>query len=239
MQEKNENVIGKKDIYKAVILGLSLPLLLYIIYSSPMKNWLNPDHMDKLKQELKYWYIVVPLLFWFVGTLCIGFGMPRMFISIFAGGIFGLWFGVIIMEITCLTGALIMFFYARWTRKTFLSKMWKKQIPVMDEYMQKHGFLTTLLLRQIPLPGVVLNILMGLSCVKISLFILASAIGFLPQNIIFTLMGSGLKENFLSRTLISSSGLIAFSILLYFLYHKIDMVKNLFQKMQPTSHDAG
>jgi uncharacterized membrane protein YdjX (TVP38/TMEM64 family) len=221
MKPQNRS-LGNKEIAKSCLVALSLSFFIAILYFSPIHEWVNPTYLQKLQGGM-----IVSLIFCTAGAILIGFGMPRSALSILAGGVFGFWLGLLLMEITALTGAMITFFYARFARQTFLTGVLQRQMPILDEYMEKHGFLTTLLLRQTPLPGLVCNILIGLSCVKIRVCVAASLIGFLPQNIVFTLYGSGLQQSFLPRVLLASSLLVAFSILFYFFYQRFPMVRNL------------
>lgn len=226
-QTPTKNIPDKRQILKSCIIGLSLPVLLYLIYCSPAGYYFSAEYLQHLKSELPYWYLCLPALFWIIGTISIGLGMPRSALSFLAGSLFGFWAGLIVVEITCITGALVTFLYSRWARHTWLAKPIQRHLPVLDNYIQQHSFATILVLRQTPVPGLVINILLGLSAVRIRHFIFASGLGFLPQNIVFVLYGCGMQKDFGWHTTLASSLLIILAISIYYLYHHIKFANRL------------
>ena len=217
---------SKKSIYKAISVAFLLPFLLYLIYISPITGWLQEDHLKKLKESMPLWYIVLPLAFSFLSGISIAFGTPRSLVAILAGSVFGFWVGLLLSELSSLVGAGIAYLYSRWARKALLSQVMEK-FHKIQSYVQTHSFITVFLLRQMPVPGFLVNLFLGLLNVKARVFFLASALGFLPQNIIFTLYGAGLKQNFLMNAGLASAFLILFSILFYCLYQRMELAKNL------------
>ena len=61
--------------------------------------------------------------------------------------------------------------------------------------------------------------MLGLSPIPLHNIVLASFIGFLPQNIVFCLYGSGLSQHSTGNLAMASSFLVALSVLIYCLYH--------------------
>lgn len=226
-----------RHILNSFLIGLSLPVLLYLVYSSSLGYYFRAEYLQHLKDELPYWHIILPILFWVFGTCSIGLGMPRLALSLLAGNLFGFWAGLGLVELTCVTGALITFSYSRWIRRTWLAKPLQGKIFILDRYIQQHSIATILVLRQTPAPGFVINVLLGLSAVRIKDFIAASAIGFLPQNIVFVLYGCGMQQNFGTHITIASSLLIILAILIYYVYHHLSFAQNLIGKLAISAND--
>jgi uncharacterized membrane protein YdjX (TVP38/TMEM64 family) len=55
--------------------------------------------------------------------------------------------------------------------------------------------------RQLMVPGIVLNVLIGMTPVRHSRFLLGTALGYLPLNIAFSLVGSGLGKESITTTM--------------------------------------
>lgn len=106
----------KKNIYKALFLALLLPVVLYLIYISPLAKCLQEDYLKGLKKSLPLWYIVLPFGFSCMGGISIAFGMPRSLIAVLAGSVFGFWAGLLLSELSSLIGAGIAYFYSHWAK---------------------------------------------------------------------------------------------------------------------------
>ena len=62
--------------------------------------------------------------------------------------------------------------------------------------LKKPSVLKVFWARQLMVPGIVLNVLIGMTPVRHSRFLLGTLLGYLPLNVAFSLVGSGLgKEN--------------------------------------------
>lgn len=230
---------GKKFIIKNIILALSFPILLYVLCCSPAvqyaKEYLDVQFLQHIKDTYPMWYLWLPIAYCLVASLAIALGVPRTWCSFGSAAIFGLWLGILISEIASVCGASITFFYSRWIKQSFLKNS-NKFNTTWQEYLEKYAFLSILIFRQLPLPGVIFNIMLGVSRVPWHIFCLASLIGFLPQNLIFSLYGSGIQGNFINIA-IASIIVICFSVATYYLCTKVSFVQHLWAKMQNSKED--
>lgn len=225
---------GIKYIINNVLLAFSFPLVLYVCYYSPLYSYLQQDFIQKFLHQLlekyQYGHIWLPLVYTLFAGLIISIGMPRTAMSFVSATIFGFWIGILLSEIASILGASITFCYIRWIKSAWIKNK-KYTAPAWYEYVEKHAFLSILVMRQLPLPGLLFNILLGASKVPLRTFCLASAIGFFPQNLIFSLYGAGFKESFYVNTIFASVLLVVFTFLTYFLCLKVSFVKNLWQRI--------
>jgi uncharacterized membrane protein YdjX (TVP38/TMEM64 family) len=223
----------KTAIAKPIVMAVCLLLCFVLLYGSPLGKYLNLSQVEKLRAELQYYSVWAPLVFFVVGSLAIGAGFPRTVAAFLAGAVFGFWQGVILAEATAVAGSFIVFLTVRWAREAFLQKIIAAHLERVDAYIRKHGFASIFLLRQLPVPGFFVNILTGLSAVSVLTFLAASALGFLPQTLIFVLYGCGLQQNFVLPVTLASSLLIIFSVALYFLYQRSELARNLISHTNP------
>lgn len=235
-----------QNIVKSALLALVLVLALYAVYCSPVGSCLRPSQLSKVQQNLGIWGQWAPVFFGVTGLVAIGVGVPRTAVAFLAGGVFGFWLGVFLAEATAVGGALFTFLWTRWARILWEQpageSIQPSRLKKFNDYVRAHGFLTIFLLRQLPLPGVAVNIAGGLSAISVGAFVTGSALGFLPQSAIFTLYGSGLQENFWLRVILSSLLLLSLSIVVYLLYRHSQWTRELFLQMSsfsPRSHHAG
>ncbi len=64
----------------------------------------------------------------------------------------------------------------------------------LDRQLSRHPFGATLTLRLLPVgSNLLLNLVAGVSAVAMSPFLLASAVGYVPQTLVFALLGGGVR----------------------------------------------
>ena len=226
----------KRQIVKTVTVAAGFTAIVLLFCYSPLNDYLHLTQWQKLKADLP-WYPLLPAMFVLIGSLAIGAGLPRTVISFLAGGVFGFWSGLLLAEIASLCGSTLIFLCARWMRRGFSGNQWQSRLQAVDRHMRDRGFLTTLLMRLLPVPGVLVNIVTGLSTVPVATFLAASAIGFLPQNLIFTIYGCGLHQDWLQSVALATSLLLAFAIAIYLLCQYSATVQYLMLQLGKNRHD--
>ena len=83
--------------------------------------------------------------------------------------------------------------------------------PRIKEFI--HNTVTAVILfRQIPLPGMVTNAVLGLSPIRRREFFLGTGIGLLPEAVPMVLIGSGLRKEDLGQTVLYLFGAVALFI---------------------------
>ncbi|MEI6125854.1 MAG: VTT domain-containing protein, partial [Pseudomonadota bacterium] len=77
----------------------------------------------------------------------------------------------------------------RWAGRDFVLSKWPR-LKKFTGISRRRGFITVLLIRQLPITGFYINILLGLLPLTHLDFILGTAIGILPEAIPATLLGT-------------------------------------------------
>jgi uncharacterized membrane protein YdjX (TVP38/TMEM64 family) len=159
------------------------------------------------------------LLFLVAGTLFTAVGLPRQLIAFLGGYAFGLLYGTLLALLATLLGALLCYFYAHWFGHRLLAHRLAGRARHFHDLLQGHPFSLTLLIRLLPVgSNVVTNLLAGLARAPMGWFLLGSAIGYLPQTLVFALGGSGLNLDSGTRILLSVVLFLISGILGLYLY---------------------
>jgi uncharacterized membrane protein YdjX (TVP38/TMEM64 family) len=89
---------------------------------------------------------------------------------------------------------MVGFFYARWLGRAFVQKRFPGRLRKLDTFLHLHPFSMTVLIRLLPVGhNASTNLLAGVSSVPALPFFAGSALGYLPQNMVFALAGSGVN----------------------------------------------
>jgi len=132
------------------------------------------------------------LLFLLAGWLLSSVGLSRQLIAFLSGYAFGFLPGVLLATLAVVAGCILTFFVSRYLLRAFLLQRYAGRIDRMGRFVHENTFVMTLLIRLLPLgSNLMVNVAAGVSGVRSIPFFLGSALGYLPQTLIFALVGSG------------------------------------------------
>jgi len=132
------------------------------------------------------------LIFLAIGGLCTAIGLPRQAVAFMAGYAFGIVYGTLIGVAATVLGCMATFFVARFLARDLVAHKFPDKLKRMDAFLHGNTFTTTLLIRFLPVGSNVLtNMLAGVSGAAALPFFTGSALGYIPQMLIFALVGSG------------------------------------------------
>ncbi len=148
-------------------------------------------------------------------------GLPRHAFAIAAGYAFGVGLGSVLTVIGCTLGCLGAFGYARWLGRDLVSARYPRRIRKVDAFLGANPLSMTLAVRLMPVgSNLATNLVAGVSSVALGPFLLGSAIGYLPQTLVFALVGSGVEQGTVARTLIAVALFVASASIGIYLYRK-------------------
>ena len=154
------------------------------------------------------------LLFVAVATVLCAVGLPRQIAAYGAGYAYGVWPGIILVLAVQLIACAANFYWARlvardWAQR-LMRRRWHGRLAKLDAFLTENPFSATLTLRLLPVGNnLALNLLAGLSGIAAVPFLAGSAIGYLPQTVIFALIGGGVRVD---RSLQLAVGVALFAI---------------------------
>lgn len=135
-------------------------------------------------------------------------------LTIGAGAIFGFIAGFILASFASAVGATLAFLLSRYFFKGVLQKKFSAQLKTINTGVEKEGTFYLFSMRLVPIvPFFVINLLMGLTSIKTSLFYIVSQAGMMPTTAIFTYSGNQLAQFESLKDIFSPSLLFAFFLL--------------------------
>jgi uncharacterized membrane protein YdjX (TVP38/TMEM64 family) len=133
-----------------------------------------------------------PAFFLLLATLLTAIGLPRQVPAFVAGYAFGAWSGAAMALLSQILACGIDFSWSRLMGRSFVYRRFGPALRKIDSTLAARPFIATLAFRLMPVgSNILLNLAAGLSSVRALPFITASAIGFIPQTVIFALIGRG------------------------------------------------
>ncbi len=176
-------------IVKGLALILSLALLGYLFNASDLGSSVNEAWIDA---RVRGHGVEGALLFLLMGAVFTAIGLPRQVIAFLGGYAFNVAWGTALAALAALLGCMLSFFYARFFGKGLLPARLGARAARFNRFIHVHPVSTTLLIRLLPVGSNLLtNLAAGMSNIRPSYFFLGSLIGYLPQTLVFALVGSG------------------------------------------------
>jgi uncharacterized membrane protein YdjX (TVP38/TMEM64 family) len=168
----------------------SLVLLGYLIETVHLRDAFDKAWIDT---QIRGQGFAGEMLFVAVGALFTAVGLPRQLVAFLAGYAFGLIEGAALGLVASLLGCAGAFYYARLLGRDVVASRFPGRVRRIDAFIHDNPFSMTLLIRLLPVgSNVFTNLAAGVSSVRATPFLSGSAIGYIPQTIIFALVGSGI-----------------------------------------------
>lgn len=141
--------------------------------------------------------------------------LPGAAVMTLAGGaLFGFIEGVVLVSFASTIGATLAFLLSRWLFRDWLQGRFGDYLASINRGVEKDGMLYLFTLRLVPLfPFFVVNLLMGLTPIKVKQFFVVSQLGMLPATLIYVNAGTQLASITSLQDLLSPALLVSFVLL--------------------------
>jgi uncharacterized membrane protein YdjX (TVP38/TMEM64 family) len=173
---------------KIAVLAVVAVVLLTVINLSPLRHYLG--HLQDLSDRIRGLGWMAPLALMLGVAVLVAVGFPRLALCVVAGMALGFWSGLLWAQLGTLLGNYATFLAVRagsgdWAQH-YLSRRGR-----LRNLIRLEGISGVILARQLPLPGLVVNLALGVFPIRHRDFVIGTIIGQLPQAIPCTLIGAG------------------------------------------------
>ena len=152
----------------------------------------NRDYFYELRQSNLFLLAILFVLFATIWVFAAGFGSP---LALFAGFIFGKWFGLLFAIVGMTLGATLLYIFANFFLKEMIRDKFLNRFKNLEDKFKKSEFIYLLIYRFVGgIPFQIQNILPCIFDVKISNFFWSTLLGMIPSLFLVISIGSGLEE---------------------------------------------
>ena len=168
--------------------------------------------LEKKGTDLRSWMIyldgarasrwTIPLFI--TGTVIASvISFPLIVCLILGGVLFGAYWGALLNWSAALVGATLSYFLGLYLGKPLLRNFARKKVPTLTRWIKQKGFWAILILRVIGVfPFTVVNFVAGASRIRLSYYLLATALGMLPGTFLISYFSDSIMQgtiNFKSK----------------------------------------
>jgi uncharacterized membrane protein YdjX (TVP38/TMEM64 family) len=163
-----------------------------LVYFTPARKYFGNI------QGIKYWLLSLgwmgPAAWIAIVFALVAAGMPRLLFCPIGGLAFGFWHGLLWTQVATLAGYYALFLFVRWGGRDFVLRHWPRVGRLKEHFHGHSAALLVFAIRQLPISGLIINFLLGLSPIRHRHFLLGTTFGILPEAIPFTLVASGMVK---------------------------------------------
>lgn len=177
-------------IVRGLVLIATLAAVGFLVEGLGLKSALDTAWVDS---QVRGKGLAGEALFVLVGAVVAGAGLPRQLVCFLAGYAFGFVEGSLWGTLASVLGCAGAFYYARLMGRDLLAARFPERVRKVDEFLAGNTLGMALLIRLLPVgSNVVTNLAAGVSGAPAIPFFTGSTLGYLPQTIVFALLGSGI-----------------------------------------------
>jgi uncharacterized membrane protein YdjX (TVP38/TMEM64 family) len=214
-----------KAVAKTFMIFAVLAAVIYAVHAAGLDTMFDTAWVDTHIRGRGVWGYVLFLL---VSGGLTAVGAPRQFVSFLAGYAFGALMGTVWGVLGTTLGCAFVFGWARVAGRGYVLKKHGRRIERLNNFIERNPFSMTLVIRCLPVGNNLLtNLAAGVSNIPAATFIGGSFIGYIPQTLIFALLGSGVRVDPVWRTTISGLLFAVSTLLGWMLYRRYRVEKTL------------
>jgi len=176
--------------WKPLIMLVGIAAAFALVYFTPARKPLSD--IQSVKYSLLSLGWVGPAAWMGIVCALVAAGMPRLLFCPLGGLAFGFWRGLLWTQVATLAGYYALFLFVRWGGRDFVLRHWPRVGRLKEHFHGHSAALLVFAVRQLPISGLIINLLLGLSPIRHRHFLLGTAFGILPEAIPFTLVASGM-----------------------------------------------
>ena len=202
-----------------LLLLLVMGCLVGAFFAFDLGAYLNLAELQAHQQALTLWvdahFMAACLLFVLIYVITTALSLPGAALLTLGGSaLFGIGWGLLLVSFASAIGATLAFLSARFLLRDWVRRRFGDRLAQLEQGMAKDGAFYLLSLRLIPLfPFFLVNLLMGLTPIRVSTYYWVSQLGMLPGTFVYVLAGSELATLTSTGNILSPGLLAALTLL--------------------------
>lgn len=204
---------------KKILIVALIVLFIGAFFWFDIGQYLTLDYFKSQRDAINAYQTANPwqtaLVFFLVYVAVTGLSLPgAAVLTLVAGAIFGLWWGVLIVSFASTLGATIAFLVARLLLRDWVQNKFGTKLKAINEGIEREGAFYLFTLRLVPIfPFFVINLVMGLTPIRVLQFFLVSQIGMLAGTFVYVNAGTQLAQIDSLAGILSPALLLSFVLL--------------------------
>ncbi|MFM5478041.1 FAD-dependent oxidoreductase [Aeromonas veronii] len=202
-----------------LLLALVMGGLIGTFFALDLGRYVTLDALQAQQAAVAQWvdshFVSASLLFVLIYVLSTALSLPGASLLTLGGSaVFGVAWGLLLVSFASTLGATLAFLSARFLLRDWVTARFGDKLATFQSGMAKEGAFYLLSLRLIPIfPFFLVNLLMGLTPIRVSTYYWVSQLGMLPGTFVYVLAGSELGQLTSTGNILSPGLMVALTLL--------------------------
>ncbi len=202
-----------------VAVAILLVVFVILFFWLDLDRFLTLSYIKSIQADVHRQYVIHParvlILYFLIYIVATALSLPGAAVMTLAGGgFFGFWVGTLVVSFASSIGATLAFLASRFLIRDWVQQRFHDRLSAINQGLEKDGPFYLFTLRLIPVfPFFLINLAMGLTDLRVSVFYLVSQIGMLAGTFVYVNAGTQLAQIDSLKGLVSPGVLGSFVIL--------------------------
>jgi pyruvate/2-oxoglutarate dehydrogenase complex dihydrolipoamide dehydrogenase (E3) component/uncharacterized membrane protein YdjX (TVP38/TMEM64 family) len=202
-----------------IILLATIAVLVVCFFSFDLGRFLTLGYLKSQQEAFNTFYLdnqaSTLIIYFCIYVLVTALSLPGATVMTLAGGaLFGLWTALIVVSFASSIGATLAFLVSRFLLRDWVQGKFGDKLQAINSGVEKEGAFYLFSLRLVPIfPFFIINLVMGLTPLKMVLYYLVSQIGMLPGTFVYVNAGTQLGQLESAGGILSPGLLLSFALL--------------------------
>lgn len=208
-----------KNMTKKLVIIVAIASLVSCYFIFDIGQYLTLEYLKGSRQRFSDLYeantFLVLGLYFVVYVTVTALSLPGALpISLAGGALFGFWTGLVVISFASTMGATLAFLVSRYLLRDWVQTRFRDKLVTINAGIEAEGAFYLFTLRLIPLfPFFAINLVMGLTPMRVWTYYWVSQLGMLPGTMVFVNAGKELGQIDSLSGLVSPSLLASFALL--------------------------
>ena len=210
--------MDKKLIQRIAIVG-AIIVLIVLFKVLGLGQYLTLDYLKSSQEKFAILYnnnqVAVIAIYMLIYIAVTALSLPGAAVMTLAGGaMFGFWVGFVVVSFASTIGATLACFVARFLLRDWVQNKFGDRLTAINEGIAKEGAFYLFSLRLVPIfPFFVINLVLGLTNLRLLTFYWVSQVGMLPGTMVYVNAGKELAKIDSLAGILSPGLIVSFVIL--------------------------
>ncbi|MBF0228153.1 MAG: TVP38/TMEM64 family protein [Desulfamplus sp.] len=199
-----------------VVVILAVAAIIGLFFAMGMQKYLTFEYLKSSQTLFQSYYkehqLITIASYMALYITITSLSLPGAAVMTLAGAaIFGLWLGLLLVSFASSIGATIAFLTSRFLLRNYVQQKFGEKLKIANDGIEKDGAFYLFTLRLVPLfPFFIINLVMGLTPIRTSVFYIVSQLGMLPGTLVYINAGRQLGK------IESLTGILSLELILSF-----------------------
>lgn len=193
---------GRETVRLLIGAGIVI-LVVVVLHFTPLRQLVDTAQQFKAEVDAMGWKAHAGFLLASIVAITLGF--PRLLLCGIGGILFGFAEGFLMAQTAGVAGSYGTFLLTRlWAPAEWVERKLANREKLRG-LLSRPGLLGIFVARQLPVPGIVINVLLGVLPTRHAVFLAGTFMGYLPSNLPVALAGSSMGKESLEKALAQAS----------------------------------